>query len=117
MVLLVRGEVRFEERAPSFSGATLYVRLEEVTTADAAARIVSEEVRRDVALDPGADERLTSSLTGGAPNPRASYSVRAHVDIDGDGQVSAGDFISTQSYPVLTSGHPDQVSVLVQRVS
>ena len=112
----VRGEVRFEAGAPPFGGATAYVRLEDVTAADAPAVVVAEEVLRDVAFDPEADDNVTFVLEGGAPDPRASYSVRVHVDLDGDGEVSRGDFISTESYPVLTYGYPDRVSVTVRRV-
>lgn len=59
--------------------------------------------------------KTTVAATGGAPiayhvtvlakiDPKHSYSVRAHVDVDGDGKVSKGDYVTTQSYPVLTHG-------------
>ncbi len=112
---LVEGEIKFEE-APPFSGATMYVRLEDVSVADAPARVVAEDTRRGVSFDPRAGESLKFAIEGAEPDPKASYSVRAHIDIDGDGQVSRGDFISMQSYPVLTFGYPRQVSVLVRRV-
>ena len=115
MIPLVDGDIEFEGE-PSFSDATLYVRLEDVSEADAPAKVVSEYVRRGVTVNPETAETVTFTLTGEAPDPTASYSVRAHLDVDGDGQVSAGDFISTQSYPVLTSGHPSRVSVLVRPV-
>ncbi len=115
MIVLVQGEIRFDG-SPSFSGATMYVRLEDVGEADAPAKLVSEYVRHGVAFDPRAAEALTFELTGEAPDAGASYSVRAHIDVDGDGQVSVSDFISTQSYPVLTTVHPSQVSVLVRPV-
>jgi hypothetical protein len=46
----------------------------------------------------------------------AGYSVRVHVDLDGDRRVSRGDFISTESHPVLTLGRPDRVTVRVREV-
>jgi hypothetical protein len=42
--------------------------------------------------------------------------VRVHVDLDKDGEVSVGDYISMESHPVLTYGHPDHVEVAVQKV-
>ncbi len=113
---LVEGEIKFEEEAPPFSGATMYVRLEDVSVADAPARVVAEDTRRDVSFESRAGESLKFAIEGAAPDPKGSYAVRAHIDLDGDGQVSRGDFISMQSYPVLTFGYPRQVSVLVRQV-
>ena len=116
MASLVEGEINFEGQSTSFTYATVYVRLEEVSAADAPARVVAEHIRRNVAFDPQAGEALAFTLEAEAPDPTASYSVRAHIDLDGDGQVSRGDYISMQSYPVLTFGYPRRVSVLVRRI-
>ena len=56
------------------------------------------------------------ALEGTIPDERARYAVRVHVDIDGDGQVSRGDYLNMESYPVLTYGHPSRVTVRVQEV-
>lgn len=113
---LVTGKITFEEGAPSFTGATVYVRLENITVADAASEVIGDYVERDVAFDPKTDRDLSFAIAGEAANPRDSYSVRVHIDVDGDGEVSVGDFISTQTYPVITFGHPRQISVLVRQV-
>ena len=115
-VPLVKGEITFEGEAPSFSGATVYVYLENITVADIASEVVAEYVERDVAFGPNASKVLSFSIAGKALDSRASYAVRVHIDIDGDGQVSHGDFISTQSYPVITFGHPREVSILARQV-
>lgn len=113
---LVKGEITFEQGAPPFSGATLYVRLENLTYADAASEVVANYVERDVAFDPKSTKVLSFEITGAAPDPRARYGVRVHIDIDGDGQVSRGDFVNMQSCPVITFGHPREVSILVRQV-
>jgi hypothetical protein len=56
-------------------------------------------------------------LQGRVPDMRARYQVRVHVDVDKDGKVSRGDYITTESYPVLTFGHPSRVRVRVRPVS
>jgi hypothetical protein len=38
------------------------------------------------------------------------------VDLDGDGKISKGDYISMQSYPVLTFGSPSEVTIEVKQV-
>ena len=113
---LVKGRVRFDEDAPPFTGATMYVRLENMTLADRTSEVVGDYVERDVAFDPKTAKVLSFAIAGKAPDPRASYAVRVHIDIDGDGEVSRGDFISMQSYPVITFGHPSEVSILVRQV-
>jgi uncharacterized lipoprotein YbaY len=109
---LVSGEIIFTSDAHGFRDATVYVRLEEVSRTDAAARIVAEQVLRGVAYEQG--RPLPFEIRGGAPGG-ASYRVRVHVDIDGDGQVSSGDYISVESYPVTLSGAP-ALQVRVYRV-
>ena len=113
---LVNGKITFEEVAPRFTGATMYVRLEKITAADIASEVVADYVERDVAFDPRTSSDLSFAIAGSSPDPGASYAVRVHIDIDGDGAVSKGDFISMQSYPVITFGHPREVSVLVRQV-
>jgi uncharacterized lipoprotein YbaY len=115
-VKLVKGKITFEEETPPFSGATLYVRLENVTDADIPSQVVADYVQQNVAFDPNTGRELLFSIAGDAPDSRVSYAVRVHIDIDGDGAVSRGDLISMQSYPVITFGHPKEVSILVQQV-
>jgi hypothetical protein len=113
---LVKGKITFEEVAPPFTGGTMFVRLERITAADIASEVVADYVERDVAVEPKTSSDLSFAIVGNPPDPRASYAVRVHIDIDGDGAVSKGDFINMQSYPVITFGHPREVSILVRQV-
>lgn len=113
---LLRGRVIFDDATEPFSGATLYVFLEDTTLADAGAVIVAETVLGRMAYDPAERNDLTFALDGVVPDERAHYAVRVLVDLDGDGRVSRGDFVNVESYPVLTWGHPREVSVRVERV-
>src|SRR4029450_1532387 len=115
-VPLVKGKITFEEAAPPFTGATMYVRLERITAADIASEVVADYVERDVAFDPKTFSVLSFAIACNLPDPRDSYAVRGHIDVDGDGEVSKGDFVSMQSYPVITFGHPTEVSILVRQV-
>lgn len=45
---------------------------------------------------------------------KASYSVRVHLDTDGNGSVSSGDFITQESFPVL-NGNPSTLDVTAKR--
>ena len=111
------GEVLFEKSARAFSKATVYIRLEDNSKADAASQIIAEKVVRDFSHKQGGGGGLEFELHGEHPGERADCNVRVHVDVDGDGEVSTGDYITMESYPVLTYGHPRRVSVTVREVN
>jgi uncharacterized lipoprotein YbaY len=113
---LVTVEIMMSEVAQPFSNATAYVRLEEVTYADAPAHLIAEDVINNVSYTGSSNTIATSVLHGQIADSQAHYSIRVHLDLDGDRQISRGDYISTESYPVLTHGHPNHVSVRVQAI-
>lgn len=114
---LVRGMIVFKSSRPELTGATVYVRLEDVSRADASAHVVSEQVIENPA-EHVSSEGIPFVLSGNQSDidSQRRYSVAVHVDMDRSGQVSAGDYISTESNPVLTHGHSDQATVSVQQI-
>lgn len=96
--------------------ATVYVRVLDTSRADAPARRIAEAVQTAARLDLVARDGLPFSITLATLDPRARYEIDVLVDMDGDGKVSAGDYLSTRAYPVLTRGYPDRVEVLVQPI-
>lgn len=107
-------EVRLPSGITTVPGAVI-VRVEDVSRADAAARIAGE-ARVERGTDPAPGLPLLVSVPVHAVDEQAAYAVRVHVDVDGDGQVSEGDYVSTQRYPVLTGGHPAMVVAAVRPV-
>lgn len=112
---LLTGDVVFEG-VRAFRDARVRVTLEDVSRTDAASTVVSEVVVDGVSHDPDAGETLAFSLPGALPDDRASYTVRVHVDVDRDGLVSRGDYLTMESFPVLTHGYPNRVTVRVREV-
>ncbi|MGH9158050.1 MAG: YbaY family lipoprotein [Acidimicrobiales bacterium] len=97
--------------------AIVLVQIEDTSRADAAATVLAEQRRTDVALPRRTDEiPFAVKVPAGLVDRRARYSVRAHLDVSGVGEVSKGDFVSTRSHPVLTAGHPNEVTVPVVAV-
>ena len=116
MVEIVKGEILFQDKIPSFAGATLYARVENTSVADVSSEVFAEYIQRNVSSDPTTTKALLFAINCKTPDPKASYVVRIHVDIDGDQEVSRGDYITTQSYPVLTFGYPNKLTVQVRQV-
>ncbi|MEB3277382.1 MAG: YbaY family lipoprotein [Limnoraphis robusta] len=116
-VLLVRGEILFSEELSSFSGATGNVYLEDVSYIDAPSKVVAKQVIPNISHEVGTENRIEFALKGEIPNLSASYSIYVHVSLHKDEQIHPGDYISMESYPVLTFGYPNQITVLVREVT
>ena len=113
---LLKGEITFAKTGTSFSGATAYIRLEDVSQADAASKTIAEQIVENISHQQGGEEKIQVSLQSQTLDERASYVVSVHIDVDGDRQVSTGDYINMESYPILTVEHSSQISVCVQQV-
>jgi hypothetical protein len=113
---VVTGKVLFDRWRGEPGPATVYVRLLDTSRIDVAARRVDEVILHDVRLDRVQDDGIPFSVSAAELDSRARYQVSVLVDLDGDGRTSRGDYRSTQAYPVLTRGHPDEVEVHVQPI-
>lgn len=113
---IVRGEVVVPPVVMPAEAAELVVQVEDVSRADAPSIVVGEQRLHAVRLEGGAVLPFAVEVPAGLVDVRHSYSVRAHIDISGSGEVEIGDLVSTQSYPVLTRGYGDTAVVAVQVV-
>jgi uncharacterized lipoprotein YbaY len=113
---LVTGEILLPDGAVLPQGAIAYVRLLDTSLADAPSTTVAELVIHEVAAKLIGGRSIRFALHGELRDARASYTVSVHIDVDMDGRVSVGDYISMQSYPVITFGYPDHIEVKTARV-
>jgi uncharacterized lipoprotein YbaY len=114
--ILVTGEILLSKELGSFSGATASIYLEDVSLVDAPAKIVTKQVIDDLNHKRGTENRIEFALRGEIAESRARYSIRVHITFHSDEQIHPGDYISTESYPVLTDGSSDRVLVSVTEV-
>jgi uncharacterized lipoprotein YbaY len=115
-VPLVSGKIPFHEEIHSFFDATLFVYLEDVSLQDAPSKIVARQVISNISHTRGTSSCLEFALYGELPEARAHYSVRVHLSLHGQEEIQLGDLITMQSYPVITFGNPNFVSVNVREV-
>jgi uncharacterized lipoprotein YbaY len=113
---LVSGSIILGGEVGSFAGVTVYVRLEDISRADAPAVLMAEHALEGVSHQAGTEDSLDFALYGLPPAEGADCNVSVHVDVDGDGEVSRGDYITVESYPVITRGAPDRVRVRLEKV-
>ena len=115
--VFLQGAVVLGRHVGAFEHATVRVYVEDVTRADAAAVVIAQLAIPAVSHQAETETSVPFALRCAPVEPRALYVVRVHVDLQGDGQLHVGDYITTQSYPVLTFGHPDYVTMHVQEVN
>ena len=94
----------------------LIVQVEDVSRADAPALVVGEQRQTGLALPEGGTLSFAVAVPVGLIDERHSYSVRAHIDVTGSGEVNKGDLVSTQSHPVLSRGYGTTARIPVKRV-
>ena len=112
---IIEGEIVFHKISTPFSGATAYIFLEDVSRADAPsieiARVVLPGITRDsVHLSP-----IPFRIVHPPLKNHARYTINVLIDIDGDGKISLGDYITMESYPV-SYHHQYPLKVYVQQV-
>ena len=116
MPITVEGDIEFEDLTSPVDGATICVRVEDVSRADAPATCLAEQVMRDVRLSGPGRVTVPFSVQASIPDPNGQYVIRVHVDLSGNGEVKSGDYITTQSYPISTSGGSARMLVRLRRV-
>jgi uncharacterized lipoprotein YbaY len=102
--------IELPESASLPRGSQLVVELRDTALEDAPA-VTLQRLRSTV--DETAAGSLHVSLDSG-PIPDGT-TLWVHLDVDGDGRVSAGDYITMQSYPVADRG-PREMTVRLRRV-
>jgi uncharacterized lipoprotein YbaY len=111
----VHGTIEFKDVGEPARNVTVRVRVQDTSNADASAATVAEQVLEGVNILPGAPP-VKFSVSGIPKKAGARYVVRVHADVDGNGAVSKGDYVTTQSYPVQDSGPATTVNVVVKKV-
>lgn len=113
----VEGFVLLPESEPALYRAQVRVLVEETGRADAASTVLAEQVISGIPQAQIKAGRLPFVLEVDSPAPQADCSIRAHIDLDGDGSVSPGDYVSVEHIPLPESPQAAPIAVAVRRVS
>ena len=112
----VSGEVVLPGGDLPVKAAAVVVRVEDISRADAPSTVLGEQRIDHAELAAHRAIPFTIEVPADLVDERALYSVQAHVDLSGSGEVETGDLISTRTIPALTRGAEDVVVVPVTRV-
>jgi putative lipoprotein len=113
---IIRGEVILPEADLPAEALAVVVQVEDVSRADAPSTIIAEHRIGRVHLEGLSTIPFTVEVLTELVDERGTYTLRAHIDVNGSGNIDVGDFISTQSHPVLTRAAGAVVRVPVMKV-
>ena len=114
---MIEGDVTLDVVTDPISSATLFIRVQDVSRADAGSTVVAETALTNISLQPGRDLRLPFQLDAPALGSRARYILTAHLDVGNTGSITPGDYLTMESIPVEESARHGRVSVPARRVS
>lgn len=112
----VRGEIELPEGVPADQPAHITVQVEDVSRADAPSEVIGEWLLDVERLGTLRSVPFEVNVPKERIDERRLYSVRVHVAFRATGEIAKGDFLSMQSYPVLTRGYGHDARVQVRRV-
>ena len=97
--MLVTGVIEFPDVVKPLGGAMLWIRIQDVSRADGLDETLAEQVLRGVSLSlPG--QQFPFALDAPALDPRATYTIEAHLDVSGSGEVDLGDYRTMEHFGV-----------------
>lgn len=103
----VEGVIEVAGPPIAFPGGPVHVFVEDASFADAAAVVVA----RQTVESGGGPSGCRFCIDTGELNPSRNYCLRVHIDVDGDGAISPGDYVTTESYPLSDQAGPMRVRV------
>jgi uncharacterized lipoprotein YbaY len=115
--VLVKGLIYFEGGVIEVGGASVYVRLLDVSRADAASSTIAEYRITHLPAGTKTSETISFEIEAEVPDPRASLILAAHLDMNRDGEISIGDYITMESFPVSPKALSNKYTIKLRRIS
>jgi hypothetical protein len=111
----VRGYIEFQSRrVPAFRG-TVHVLVEDVGRLDAPARPLAETTFTHVRRE-GDVRSIPFAIDVPEDVESTARAVRVHIDVNGSGDVTVGDFVSASTYPIEQMETHAEIRVRVREV-
>lgn len=100
---VIKGEIFFPEIISPFSDASIYIRLDDISRINTFSHTLSERILRGISIDAKHTQPITFEISVPTLDERSRYSLSVLVDVDNDGAISPGDYITMENFPVAAS--------------
>jgi len=114
MTTTIAGTITVEEPTSAPETAVVLIRLLDASLADASSITISEQQITNADLSAG--ELAFRLEVPDDLEASARYTVSVHADVDGSGDISVGDYITMESYPVTLDDSQPPVEVRIRPV-
>ena len=114
----INGTIIFDN-GETFSNATIYIRLEDISLMDVPSKILITQTMSNIYYDKKTNKqgiKFFIDIDKISFNSTNNYSIFVHIDVNNDGKLNAGDYVSFQNNPVLTHGHSNIVTIKVVKI-
>ena len=112
----IEGEISTDD-GYAINKATIYVRIEDTSRADAPSEIVAEHILRNGKFGSDLDKYVIPfEISIPFVEENKMYTVSVHVDTNGNGKMDKGDYINMESYPVPAQGDKKKVVIKVKQI-
>jgi hypothetical protein len=112
----ISGIVRVPPLEAPLAKATLRVRVEDATRIDVPAALVKEFVVPEIPRGSGEVTPIPFDFECPPLEGKRRYALRVHLDVGATGEVTLGDYVSTQSYPLMPGGAGQSFDITLRPV-
>ena len=113
----MKGLIVFDRDDVVLGAVSIHVSVEDTTHADAPATVVSRTTLRCPSYDGATQVGIPFSAPSPTPVAGRRYTVRVHIDVDGDGRAGPGDYVNCESVSVSGVDAGREIHVRMVRVT
>jgi len=116
--MVVSGQIEIPQSDSTRTAKAVWVRVLDISRADASSQTVAEDRLRDVEIKAGDDVDTIPFFLNKVEtqNLNADLTVSIHVNWTGSGNIEPGDFLTVRTYPVHPIRGLQDVSIKVRKV-
>lgn len=113
---LIEGEIELVDFSSPIFDATVYVRLLDVSLADMSSVVIAEEIIPHISMEALSPISIPFSMQSPELDKSLTYTLSAHVNVNGKNGINSGDYITTESYPLTSAGLPAHITLNLYQV-
>jgi uncharacterized lipoprotein YbaY len=104
----ISGKIVFDNLTASLYRSTIIIYLEDISLQDAPSKLIRYKTMNNITYEHNKDKGIDFSINGSVPDIERIYNIRIDIDVNNNGIIDKGDYISTKLYslsPKLNIGY------------
>jgi uncharacterized lipoprotein YbaY len=108
----ISGKIVFDKLIDSLYRSNIIIYLEDISLQDAPSKVIRYKTLNNVSYEHNKGNGIDFSINGSVPDIERIYNIRVEIDVNNNGIIDKGDYISTKLYslsPKLNIGYNNLV--------